>query len=195
MTTAKRTTTPNRVNGRATRQKIVQSAANLLAQHGNSGVTIGAVAAAAGITRRALYHHFANRDALMEAVSTHLEQQLRTATRDSLQVDDPFWLIGASAALNAPLLRAQLVDALGKGYRHSKLVKDVCEQLQTFEKKGLLQPDVDTEMAGLIAFSSLFGALLATDRGNSKKQRLEFGERYILELKRMLEHGLLTPAD
>lgn len=54
---------PARANG-DTRDDILRAAFRLFARHGYDGVSIGAVAQAAGITKAALYWHFASKDAL-----------------------------------------------------------------------------------------------------------------------------------
>jgi len=58
-----------RVNrGQGTRQVIIDAAARLFAEHGFQAVSIEAVLQACGISRGALYHHFAGKDALFTAV-------------------------------------------------------------------------------------------------------------------------------
>ncbi len=51
-------------DGGATREDILQAAFALFARHGYDGVSVGAVAEAADITKAALYWHFASKDAL-----------------------------------------------------------------------------------------------------------------------------------
>ena len=59
--------------GRATRSQLIGVATGLFAEHGYEGTSIEAVLAAAGVSRGALYHHFAGKEALftaaLEAVS------------------------------------------------------------------------------------------------------------------------------
>ena len=54
--------------GRATRGQLIEVATSLFAGHGYEGTSVEAVLSAAGVSRGALYHHFAGKEALFEAV-------------------------------------------------------------------------------------------------------------------------------
>jgi AcrR family transcriptional regulator len=54
--------------GSATREHLVAVALRLFADHGYEGTSTAAVLREAGVSRGALYHHFANKEALFEAV-------------------------------------------------------------------------------------------------------------------------------
>ncbi|NUR92249.1 MAG: TetR/AcrR family transcriptional regulator [Nonomuraea sp.] len=54
--------------GAATREQLVVIATRLFAEHGYEGTSIEAVLKESGLSRGALYHHFAGKDALFEAV-------------------------------------------------------------------------------------------------------------------------------
>src|SRR6202522_4467699 len=54
--------------GRATRGQLIEVATPLFAENGYEGTSIEAVLTAAGVSRGALYHHFAGKEALFEAV-------------------------------------------------------------------------------------------------------------------------------
>lgn len=59
----------NRVEkGRATRDALVGAARELFGERGYDGTSIGAVLEAAGVARGALYHHFATKEELFDAV-------------------------------------------------------------------------------------------------------------------------------
>jgi AcrR family transcriptional regulator len=62
--------------GLATRKAILATATRLFAEHGYAGVSVEAVLEAAGISRGALYHHFASKEALFEAVFEALEAEI-----------------------------------------------------------------------------------------------------------------------
>ncbi len=55
-----------------TRQRIVEAAATLIEEHGESAVRIKDLAELVGVTQPSLYHHFANREAVLEAAHLHL---------------------------------------------------------------------------------------------------------------------------
>jgi AcrR family transcriptional regulator len=62
--------------GRATRGQLVAVATQLFADNGYEGTSIDAVLAAAGVSRGALYHHFAGKEALFEAVVTEVSNRV-----------------------------------------------------------------------------------------------------------------------
>jgi AcrR family transcriptional regulator len=62
--------------GRATRGQLIEVATGLFADHGYEGTSIEAVLAAAGVSRGALYHHFAGKEALFTAVLEALSDRI-----------------------------------------------------------------------------------------------------------------------
>jgi AcrR family transcriptional regulator len=60
----------------ATRQKLIEVARDLFAHDGFGAVTTTGLCEAAGVTRGALYHHFANLTEVMEAVFATVERDL-----------------------------------------------------------------------------------------------------------------------
>jgi AcrR family transcriptional regulator len=72
--------------GRATRGQLITVATGLFAEHGYEGTSIEAVLSAAGVSRGALYHHFAGKEALftavLHAVSDRVTAEVGEAIRD-----------------------------------------------------------------------------------------------------------------
>ncbi len=62
------TSEPKTERGRASRAHIVERAAELVAGHGVQGTSLDDVLVAAGASKSQLYHYFADRDELVEAV-------------------------------------------------------------------------------------------------------------------------------
>jgi len=62
--------------GRATRGQLIAVATGLFTEHGYEGTSVEAVLAAAGVSRGALYHHFAGKEALFEAVVTDVSDRV-----------------------------------------------------------------------------------------------------------------------
>lgn len=92
--------------GRATREQLVEIATGLFAEHGYDGTSIEAVLRAAEVSRGALYHHFAGKDALFEAVFEAVEadvgrraMEAYAGTADPVQalagIDDPVAVLRA----------------------------------------------------------------------------------------------------
>ncbi|OKJ67454.1 ScbR family autoregulator-binding transcription factor [Streptomyces sp. CB02460] len=54
-----------------TRRRLIDAAAELFTRSGYASATLGQIAAAAGVTKGALYFHFPSKDALADAVALH----------------------------------------------------------------------------------------------------------------------------
>lgn len=62
--------------GQATREQLIAVATRLFATRGYEGTSIDAVQQGAGVSRGSLYHHFASKDALFEAVLEDIETRV-----------------------------------------------------------------------------------------------------------------------
>ncbi|MCP2343020.1 TetR/AcrR family transcriptional regulator [Actinomadura rupiterrae] len=62
--------------GDATRQRLVDAAVALFTAHGFAGTSTTAVVKAAGVTRGALYHHFADKESLFEAAYQQVQREV-----------------------------------------------------------------------------------------------------------------------
>ncbi|GEO84190.1 MULTISPECIES: TetR/AcrR family transcriptional regulator [Alphaproteobacteria] len=70
------------------RRSLLDRTAKLAVDQGPAAITIQAVATAAGVTKGGLLHHFANKQALLEAVFADLLKQL-TDEIDRYMAEDP----------------------------------------------------------------------------------------------------------
>jgi AcrR family transcriptional regulator len=66
--------------GRATRQRLITVATELFAERGYEATSMDAILERAGGSRGALYHHFAGKDRLFEAVVEAVHDQVGQAT-------------------------------------------------------------------------------------------------------------------
>ncbi|HEY7488063.1 MAG TPA: TetR/AcrR family transcriptional regulator [Streptosporangiaceae bacterium] len=90
---------PRTTRGRATRARIVERAAELIAAHGVDATSMDDVRAAAGASKSQLYHYFSDRDDLVEAA---------VARRCALVLDELTRTLGAVTTL------AELERVLGE---------------------------------------------------------------------------------
>jgi TetR/AcrR family transcriptional regulator, transcriptional repressor for nem operon len=67
-TQAVRQDAPSTTKGRATRERIIVAAADLMYRHGAAGTSIPALRDAAGVSSSQIYHYFADKDDLTRAV-------------------------------------------------------------------------------------------------------------------------------
>ena len=91
---------PNRnvARGEATRGQLIAVATRLFAENGYEDTSIEAVLREAGVSRGSLYHHFASKEALFEAVAEDVETSIGAQTA------------GAATGLEGP------VEALRAGF-------------------------------------------------------------------------------
>ncbi len=104
--------------GRATRGQLIEVATRLFAEHGYEGTSIEAVLSAAGVSRGALYHHFAGKEALFEAVVAAVSDQVTAELAETIQDSaDPVDALRTAAlawidlAADPVIQRVVLVDA------------------------------------------------------------------------------------
>lgn len=83
-----------------TRNRLLDAAERLFQTQGVSGTTLADIAAAAGATRGAVYHHFRDKahlfNAMMERVTLPMETSLAEVGRTAGQQDDPLQSLRAS---------------------------------------------------------------------------------------------------
>jgi AcrR family transcriptional regulator len=105
--------------GLATRRQIVAEATRLFAEAGYEAASIDAVLRACGISRGALYHHFASKEALFTAVLEAEEARVAEALMASTQgLTNPLYMLRAGcsawlqmAASDSAVRRIVLTDA------------------------------------------------------------------------------------
>ncbi|MGW9331210.1 TetR/AcrR family transcriptional regulator [Bosea sp. NPDC055594] len=85
------------------RSELLDCAQALFFEHGYEGTTISDVIAKAGISKGGFYHHFASKEALLEALAARLAHEAVAKVRDVL--DDP--TLGALDRLNSFLARSR----------------------------------------------------------------------------------------
>ncbi len=110
--------TKRAARGRATREQLIEVATRLFAERGYEDTSIEAVLAAAGVSRGALYHHFAGKDALFEAVVESVEDRITAEMTAAIGAEqDPMAVLRAGAlawidlAGNPVIQRVILTDA------------------------------------------------------------------------------------
>ncbi|HEY1626834.1 MAG TPA: TetR/AcrR family transcriptional regulator [Streptosporangiaceae bacterium] len=104
--------------GRATREQLIEVATGLFAEHGYEDTSIEAVLRAAGVSRGALYHHFAGKDALFQAVVEALEvrvladlAKLTEAGSDAVTTLQNAAMAWIDLAANREIQQILLIDA------------------------------------------------------------------------------------
>ncbi len=84
--------------GRATREQLIEVATRLFTERGYEDTSIEAVLTAARVSRGALYHHFAGKDALFEAVVESVENRITAEMTAAIgDIQDPVAILKTAA--------------------------------------------------------------------------------------------------
>jgi haloalkane dehalogenase len=94
----------SRQHKEATRQRLIDAAADVLRSAGLAGASIERIAAAAGVTHGALYKHFPNKDALLQAALPAAEAEFRAEARTPTALIERY--LGAPAGAPPSLFAA-----------------------------------------------------------------------------------------
>lgn len=158
------------------RQQLLSCAAQLLVEVGVGGVTVQAVAAAAGVTKGGLLHHFPSKQRLLAAVSDELLREFDAAIDEAL-ARDPV----ARGRFTRAYVRATLgFDLLARPNLHSAL------SLSTLTESGLRRQwgewlharllrhrDTDSDPALQLARYAADGVYLAMVMGQDGERPLD----------------------
>lgn len=172
---------PSTARGRATRARIVQAAAELVADKGAITVTLDDVGARSGASRGQLYHYFEDKDDLVRAVIGATTDAVLGAQEGHLDGLDSWSAIAAwfdalvalqeerQARGGCPIgslvgqlaerderARLALADGLDRWQAHLAL------GLERMRERGELRPDADPGRLAGATMASLQGGLLLT---------------------------------
>jgi AcrR family transcriptional regulator len=170
---------PATSRGVATRQRILNTACDLIFERGAMAVTLDEILAATGTSKSQLYHYFADRSDLIRAVVAHQGERVLDQQRLALGDLDGWealsrwraFVVGVVEGLGArggcPV--GSLADELAEVDEQARI-----EAAKLFERwqgllagalramvvAGQLQPDADLDRLALATLASLQGGLL-----------------------------------
>jgi len=162
-----------------TRERILRAARDLYARRGFARVSMREVAAAAGVTKPALYYHFRDKESLFEECLTEFNAELsgtvREATRrggdmtvrvravaEALLTGSPFHPVRVHDEL-AEQVSGQLRERLRSTFR-SVVVEPVTELFATMQRSGELRPGVSPPAAAALLIGTC-AAFLGSAQG------------------------------
>jgi TetR/AcrR family transcriptional repressor of nem operon len=170
---------PSTEKGQATRDRIVSAAAELMYRHGVAGSSTPAVRAAARVSSSQIYHYFADKDALTQAVIDFQTEAIidgqtpllvNLADLDALDAWRDFIVASAQqqhGAGGCPLgsLSSELSDEnvwaqerLAASF--TRWAEAIGNALDALVEHGTLRPDTDTSRLALALLAALQGGLL-----------------------------------
>ena len=189
----------NVARGEATRGQLISIATRLFAERGYEDTSIEAVLREAGVSRGSLYHHFANKEALFEAVAEEVETDVGARTLAAAAGAD-----GPVAALRAGSLawirlagdpvvqRILLIDApsvLGwerwRAMEEQHALGGIKAILHLVAGQGKLRPELADTLAHVLLASVNEVALLVA-RAQDKETAMKEGADAIDELLQRL---------
>jgi AcrR family transcriptional regulator len=183
-----------------TRRALLRAARRLFTQHGYAGTSRDDIAAAADLTRGALYHHFASKEALFAAVVEELEQEVtdRVATV-AMQGGDPGQelrlgcLAFLDACLDPSVRRIVLLEAPAVlGWEQWREIDEryglalLTHGVQMVMDAGLVQPGPVSPLAHMLLGALNEAALLVATAKKPKAARVEVGRVVEQVLDRLL---------
>lgn len=182
------TTGPVTDKGRATRDRILDTATGLIFEHGVAGTTLDDVRAAAKVSKGQLYHYFADKDELIHAVIDRTIQQvldaqprlakLSTWTAISSWLDDlielqvqrravggcPIGSLAGELAETDELTRAELAAGFD---RWEAPLRRGLEQMRT---EGKLRRTADPARLATATLAAIQGGLVLTQTRRDPQQ-------------------------
>lgn len=181
--------------GRATRGQLIEVATRLFAENGYEGTSIEAVLTAAGVSRGALYHHFAGKEALFEAVVSAITDRVTVELTEVISgCTDPVDAMRTGAlawiglAADPVIQRIVLVDApsvLGwerwRTMDNGQTLGAMKAMLQAVSDSGRLPSDLVDPFAHMI-LAALDEFALVVARAPDSKTAVAEGRRAVEEL-------------
>jgi len=193
-TTPQPTEKKRRANGLKTREALLHATLAIWAEEGLQGVTMEAVAARAGRTRRAAYHHFASQEEMLAQARDHVKRHLMYLFDDSRHTyGDPYVFVAGLSANLPGLVASYLQELLLSGPDEDLVLQKANAVFRSMKREGLLQPGFNAEHAAAICVGMWFSARLvvASNKGEAAQRAArEFGRSF----EHLVYHGMFTPA-
>jgi AcrR family transcriptional regulator len=178
--------------GRATRDRLVEAGREAFGARGYEGASIAEVLDAAGVAKGALYHHFATKAALFDAVLDRVVQELAQAAADhARRAEGPINGLKAGCAawlentLDPRVQRIVLLDgAAVVGWARAREIDDrhtlsgMRRNLERLaEQRGGL--DVDVDLLAHMVLAAVNEAALFIVRADDPRTALDVGRHAV----------------
>jgi AcrR family transcriptional regulator len=178
------------------RGRIVDAARRLMAERGPEGLTVSAVAHAAGINRTTAYQHFRTRDALVRAVSEELIAEVAAFLEAQRPIVRNIDAIAGYFLEHPELARLALHWLLAEMPTPRAAMELMLHETRNLVAGGGARGDADPEMLGhLMMGVAVLWPLHARIAFEDAEARRTATVRLARELKRVLLYGLLRPEE
>lgn len=192
-------------NPEATREVILAAARTILAEEGIEGLSVSAVAHAAGVNRGTAYMHFETREKLIAqtiaSVSEILLQSVygenadipeeKVAEIDQVTLTES---LADFAMANPDLCRVWLLQVMASPNPYDDpFWRKYMTYLRKFSETDLAQPDVDVEVLSVIVLAGTFLWPIWAHAGTlDPSGRKKAASRFSRELMRLSLHGSMV---
>lgn len=186
---------------RATRERIMTAASELMVERGNTDFQMSEVSARCHVSKGALYYYFSDKDELVEAVFEASGDELVSAIEEAVSqaasareaLEGLFSELARRMRTRSPLVLALTVELSSMGGelfsavsgQLSRIVRIIGELLERGKGEGFVRQDVDTSLAAVYLCGGLVGTTVASASGV-----MQGSEAMGLSLMELLAHGV-----
>ena len=186
---------------RATRERIMTAASELMVERGNTDFQMSEVSARCHMSKGALYYYFSDKDELVEAVFEASGDELVSAIEEAVSqaasareaLESLFSELARRMRTRSPLVLALTVELSSMGGelfsavsgQLSRFVRIIGELLERGKGEGFVRQDVDTSLAAVYLCGGLVGTTVASASGV-----MQGSEAMGLSLMELLAHGV-----
>ncbi|MDP3969047.1 MAG: TetR/AcrR family transcriptional regulator [Nocardioides sp.] len=174
------------------REEMLRAAANLFAERGFHGVSVGDIGRACGVSGPALYRHFAAKDAMLaEMLVSISEELLREARARSSAAADPAAAVRALVAWHTDFALREQALIVVQDRDWSALPDDARERVRLLQREYVallttalrgVNPRLTAD-AALARAHAVFGLLNSTPRSSYLSQDAMRGELVTMALR------------
>lgn len=181
---------------RATRERIMTAASELMMERGNTDFQMSEVSARCHMSKGALYYYFSDKDELVEAVFEAAGDELVSVIEEAVSqaasaheaLEGLFSELFRRMRTKGPLVLVLTVELSGMGSelfsavsgQLSRIVRIIGELLERGKGEGFVRQDIDTSLAAVCLCGGLVGATVASASG--VMQGSEATSRSLMEL-------------
>lgn len=184
-----------RKRGDATFRDLINAAVAIWSESGVNAVSMNAVASRAGRTRGTMYHHFANRDALLDAVRDHLDDAFAELfANGELYSGNPYEAFARFAADSPELVRFYLRSLLDRQHDDDPLLRAGLKYQADLAESGKLFKGIEVDHVSHVIIGMWFAAALAVFAGDSQRSRRQLGRRFAITFEHVMRQSFLESS-
>jgi AcrR family transcriptional regulator len=177
----------------ATRELLINTAMDLMAEIGEQAVSVSEVARRSGITRPGAYYHFKKKEDLIKAVEDKLDKELIYTLDRSFAKRESFNEISDLSGEDLSLLKIRIQQMLRDGAKGDPLICHYRKLFVWHQQQGHLREGLDPNMTAIItASASLMGLYLTFHGIDSKASRKHVAQKFRNTYKTFVFDGIFN---